>query len=98
MRIYLLYNNDRGPFSDPVPQRTRNLDGFSGSPIPCEKNLTFSPCGCTHTKEFISMAQEWREHFGRKPPCQFGCESLVGHADIGIKMGTMYLTLFAIYR
>ena len=27
------------------------------------------------------MAYKWREHFGGKAPCQFGCESLVGHAD-----------------
>ena len=40
------------------------------------------------------MDHKWREYFGWKPPRQFGCESLVGHADIGNKMGTMYLTIF----
>ena len=40
------------------------------------------------------MVHKWQEHFGRKPPCQFGCKSLFGHADIGHKMGTMSPTIF----
>ena len=40
------------------------------------------------------MAHKWQEHFGGKPPRQFGCKSLVGHANIGNKMGTMYPSIF----
>ena len=40
------------------------------------------------------MAHKWREHFGGKPPCQFGCESLFRHDDIGHKMGNISLIIF----
>ena len=52
------------------------------------KDLIFALYGRNHTKEFSTMAHKWREHFGEKPPCQFGCKSLVGHTDIGNKINS----------
>ena len=58
------------------------------------ENLIFALYGYKYTKEFSTMAHNWWEHFGGKPPRQFGCESLVRHADIGNTMDTMYPTNF----